>query len=656
MIPIKYVYLRFFPVWLFFITLCIVVQSGQPIAFARVKFSVLGQISGYDTPNSVAVLRNGRIVLYTADGALWAWDLAEKRKTQVALGEFRNLTISPTGDRIAWDRPHATLANASAVWWMPIDGRTGMASGSAEMVHRGHDPRFSPDGKSIALAGVGLSPFGWAYVVPVAGGDKWHTTFEADTHHRVFWSSDGKALLTETAGDGAMVRGIQRIDISTGAKERKFLVPDGGDPGGKIWVSDGRIAFYRPAVPPMRKGHYGDGLSYVTSDGRRGELPLPADSQLFVSSWDAGSTHLRALVRTDPAKTYLLDVANGAMRMLDSKGGESSSPVWSEDGQRIAFIERRGWERDILVMDKDGKNRRRYPVAAAGPAGEQMVWSPDGKRIAFAAAPRGAIAILDLKTGKATKISSAPGDLHSLIWRRNSRAIRIWKGTERDPPNAIVSGSFLKGLAPQASAIYEVGLDGTEQLLNDLTPQLSGFRSGKWLSENLIVLTSAERRVIFPAIPGPIVAMGAGYGRLTSFAPVASDGTRVLVRGRPTADTYSLTLTTIDGSPMGTLNLSVPGYLSASQLPIFLKRENAVLVVVDSMLKPMSGHPESSQIFIVPLDDSPPRLLATLPGSAGEYDQFQLSPDGKTLAMTVIRGPRTAQVLDLDLRSILPHH
>lgn len=71
-------------------------------------------------------------------------------------------------------------------------------------------------------------------------------------------------------------------------------------------------------------------------------------------------------------------------------GHRNDMPVWSPDGNRIAFDSDRGGNTDIYIMNSDGSSVRqltRDPFAALyfikSPEDSSAAWSPDGNRIAF---------------------------------------------------------------------------------------------------------------------------------------------------------------------------------------------------------------------------------------------------------------------------------
>lgn len=92
-----------------------------------------------------------------------------------------------------------------------------------------------------------------------------------------------------------------------------------------------------------------------------------------------------AFVRGDSAaaEIYLINtnaIYSGGTRLTSSPGADVN-PAWSPDGRRIAFASDRDGDREIYVMDVDGKNVVRLTNSPT--PDYQPTWSPDGTHIAF---------------------------------------------------------------------------------------------------------------------------------------------------------------------------------------------------------------------------------------------------------------------------------
>jgi len=92
---------------------------------------------------------------------------------------------------------------------------------------------------------------------------------------------------------------------------------------------------------------------------------------------------------------WIVDVEGKRIRELTHGNWSDSSPVWSPDGTRIAFISDRDGTRQIHVMWIDTKEVAQLSHLTEGASG--LRWSPDGKQIAFTTNIRDTKPILPVK-------------------------------------------------------------------------------------------------------------------------------------------------------------------------------------------------------------------------------------------------------------------
>jgi Tol biopolymer transport system component len=86
--------------------------------------------------------------------------------------------------------------------------------------------------------------------------------------------------------------------------------------------------------------------------------------------------------RTDGlGEIYVMNADGSYLTRLTYSVGADLTPAWSHDGKRIAFASSRDGDVEIYVMNADGSDQRRLTDSPG--TDEFPSWSPDGKRIAF---------------------------------------------------------------------------------------------------------------------------------------------------------------------------------------------------------------------------------------------------------------------------------
>jgi hypothetical protein len=175
---------------------------------------------------------------------------------------------------------------------------------------------------------------------------------------------------------------IARVPIDGRIVPFSYLDPPSWSPDGK------RIAV------GLDHQHYQSGHSRIrihNVDGTKfGEIPTKSQRVTQIA-WSADGSHLAYVLRGNPRPDPALDkqlhiVDVSAMRSANATGStqilKHTSPAWSQQGDRLAYMEREdcmGLRWKVWVLDRE--TNRRLPVARTTLTLTAVTWLPDGKHL-----------------------------------------------------------------------------------------------------------------------------------------------------------------------------------------------------------------------------------------------------------------------------------
>ncbi|HJV49705.1 MAG TPA: hypothetical protein VJ549_10560 [Geothrix sp.] len=186
-------------------------------------------------------------------------------------------------------------------------------------------------------------------------------------------------------------------------------------------AADGRLAYitYKGGAPEIWGQRRKDGPheKFYPTSGAGGMLSSPVWSPdgkrlAFVQGDRRGNTDI-----------MVLDLATNRARRLTDGNGINTEPCWNPTGNQIAFTSDREGGPQVFLMQDDGSNLRR--LTGEGQYNASPAWSPNGAMVAYVSRFEGKfdLFVYKLGEGKAYQITTGVSTSESPAWSPDERRL-----------------------------------------------------------------------------------------------------------------------------------------------------------------------------------------------------------------------------------------
>ncbi|NIM00473.1 MAG: acetyl-CoA synthetase [Acidobacteria bacterium] len=325
---------------------------------------------------------------------------------------------------------------------------------------------FSPDGKKIVYTPIDREWRTWKRHVGGRAQDVWTYDLEKHTSTRltdwrgtdnqpmwvgstIYYTSDdtdGRLNIWACDEDGRNKRKVTRHE------NFDVLWPSAG-PSSIVYEAGGYLYKLDPASGQASKIEitlHGDFLA---------RMPYRRNVSEMIGSGDISPSAKRAVfdARGD---IFTVPAEDGEIRNLTRTSGiREMQPVWSPDGDTIAYLSDRNGEYDLYVRPQDGSGAERRVTTDGDTWRFPPVWSPDSKKLAFGDTKQ-RLRYVDVESGKIIDVDRGTyGPITTYDWSPDSRWIvytkaddaqfsSIWVHSLDDGDSTQLTGDYTDDFSP----------------------------------------------------------------------------------------------------------------------------------------------------------------------------------------------------------------
>jgi Tol biopolymer transport system component/DNA-binding winged helix-turn-helix (wHTH) protein len=301
--------------------------------------------------------------------------LTETWANRFGFGMHTWLHWSPNGKWLVLSDKSSTNEPFSLFLFSPETGEKRRLTSPPASVIGDCSPAFSPDGKSLAFVRVISAVVGEVYIVSADGGQPKQLTFSGEGISNLAWTPDGREIIYSSR---------------YGGKSNLLRVPvDGGSPQ---WLSESGNSAQYPAF-----SLHGNRLAWVRNTDNTDIFRIAINSKTEVKEQSANLIPSTAI---------------------------ETSPRYSPDGKRIAFVSNRSGSDEIWVSGSEGENPVRL-TSFRGPLVGSPSWSPDSRQIVFDCRPEGNADIFTISSegGQPRRLTTDMAEDIVPSWSRDGRWI-----------------------------------------------------------------------------------------------------------------------------------------------------------------------------------------------------------------------------------------